>query len=248
MSGSSSAFPIWAQITVGSGGVVGLSALLFNLFKQVTDAKDAHIRGLQNEIELLQSRHENQLKSLQNQHDGKISSLQRDLETRKEEIEKIGEFRELFTGALEDLASRGITAENNASLRRIESHLASMQENREVISSMRTTSRWVEYRRKEWVEKAMQAARKQYPDLLSSQKSHFFKQDIESYLSWLQESLFYGFFCRIEDYVKTTAVDSPFPYRAALQALRENKDYGQLSTSEVQDLQDYMDELIRCVS
>lgn len=87
-----------------------------------------------------------------------------------------------------------------------------------------------------------------YPDLIKNGDIDRFKLDILKYLDWIHDSLNHGFTCKIEDYVRNPAINSPFPYRAAFQELAEINDFGQLSDSEVRDLQDYITELSRQAS
>lgn len=238
----------WVSIILGGGGLIGVSTLLFNLFKQVTDAKDADIRRLENRIASLEKDHVRSIDSLERQHKREINSLQRELENKKQELEKIGDFRRLIEEAVDDLERKGITAETNASLRKIESYLTSIQSNQEPLNSMKTAARWVEYRKEEWLRQAVEVAIEKYPDLIPKSQIASFEEDVANYLQWLYDSLFYGFFCRLEEYVSTPTIKSPFPYRAALQKLKEIKDFGELAPSEAQDLQDYINELARSVS
>ncbi len=248
MSAPSTAMPAWAQITltlVGSGGLLGLSALLFNLFKQVTDAKDTRIETLTQQIALLRQDHSDYVSTIQNSHQETVGNLQRELDQKNEELRKIGDFRQLIEESVDDLISKGITPETSASLRKIEAQLASMQSNQELLSGMRTAARWVQHRKEEWLELCVQTAISQCADFLPQSATASFKQDLSNYLLWLQDSLQHGFVCEIADYVRQPSIKSPFPYRAAFQALKEMNDFGQLEPVEVQDLQSYIYELAR---
>lgn len=244
----SSAIPTWVQITLGSGGIIGASALLFTLFKQVTDGKDATIQSLERQIQFDKEQNEREMALLKNSTSGELAGLQRELDSKQQELSEMYNFRQLLEEAVADLNNGEVSRETKLSLRKIEAQLASMQDDRKLLDSTKSVSKWVRYRSNDWLEQAVELAADKHPDLLSEGKKALFKEDMQRYLAWLQDSLHYGFCCRIEEYVETPAIASPFPYRTAFQWLRRTQDVTELSATEVIYLKDYMDELARLAS
>ena len=242
------ALPIWFQVVMGGGGLVGASALLFNLFKQVTDAKDTHIRRLEKDIARLEKEHEKHIDFLKESHGREVGGLHRELENKKQELDRVGDFRQLLEEAVDDLAREGITRETSATLRKIEGYLTTIEQSRGLLQSSQTAASWVAHKKQGWCSRAVKSALERYPNLFDDKDVAAFEEDITNYLEWLNDSLSYGFYCRIEEYVEHPAVKSPFPYRAALQELVDMKDFGPLSNTEVQYLQDYIEELFRYAS
>lgn len=237
--------PIWAKVTLGSGGLIGALTFLFNLLKHLTDKRNENKQTAEDNAAKLRQIHEREIELLKSAHRAKESSLQRELERKKIELENVSDFRQLFEEAIDDLANQSLTDETRSSLRKIKSYLARIQSDTKLIDSMRIAAQWVEYKKEEWLKQAIEAAVSQYPELLTSEKQDSFGVDISNYLGWLRDSLHCGFCYPIEDYVPKPAIGSPFPYRTALQTLEETEKLGDLKGLEASYLQDYIDELVR---
>jgi acetolactate synthase small subunit len=237
--------PTWVPIVLGGGGIVGASTILFNLFKQVTDAKDAHIKRLEGSISSLEKQHEREIEFIKVNHNREIDNLHRELESKKQELAELGSFMEIIESTVDDLSRQEMTPEIRSSLKKIEGFLIDIDRNREILKSTRTAAEWLSYKRETWVNQAVKSAARRYPDILTTEKIELFKADILKYLDWVYDSLSHGFTCRMEDYVRNPKISPSFPYKAAFQELAEISDFGQLSDSEVKDLQDYISELPR---
>ena len=225
--------------------MAGVSTIIFNLFKQVTDAKDERIKYLEGNIISLEKGHSERVRLLEEMHNREIDNLHRELESRKRELSEMGSFREIVESFFEDLSSQEITPETRTNLKKIETLLADIDRNQDILKSTRTAAQWLNYKKEAWALKLAHSASAKYPDLVKSGQFEAFRVDILKYMDWIYDSLTHGFTCRIEDYVRTPSIRSPFPYRAAFQELAEINDFGQLSESEVRDLQDYVAELSR---
>ncbi|MBW4652689.1 MAG: hypothetical protein KME20_06650 [Kaiparowitsia implicata GSE-PSE-MK54-09C] len=234
----------WLPLVFGGGGIIGLSALVI---KSLTDSKDETIRRLERSKEDLEKAHAKHVLILKEKHDQEVGYLHRDLESKKSELKRMGDFRQLLEEAVEDLAQKGITSETSYSLRKIESFLVTIEQNKEYLQSSQTAADWVHYKKDDWLQLALRTASEAHPDLITDDKVESFKQDIYEYLRWLAESLQHGFFCRIEDYVENHTIDLVFPYRTAIHKIIATKDFGQLSTSEAQYLKDYLGELVKLI-
>ncbi|WP_017296631.1 hypothetical protein [Nodosilinea nodulosa] len=245
---SQSNLPSWVPIVLGGGGLVGFSTILFNLFKQVTDAKDTRIENLEGTIVELEKRHSEQINLLRENAQRDMDNLHRELENKKRELSEMKDLKDTAEKFFDDLSTQEITPETRLSLRKIESLLANIDRNQEVLKSTKTAAEWVTYKKEDWSFKLVKSARDRYPDLIKNGDVERFRLDILKYLDWIYDSLNYGFTCKIEDYVRSPAIASPFPYRAAFQELAEINDFGQLSDPEVRDLQDYITELSRQAS
>jgi len=218
--------PTWV-IALGSGGLVGLSTLILNLFKQLSDEKDKTTKRLKETYET------------------QILDLKQELEITKQELKGIKNFKKTLEVTVDNLKREGVTPETNEILRRIEGYLIEIEANDKLINKTRNAADWVDERKKEWVNQVTKAAIKQYPRKIPRRKIPTFKQDMGNYLNWLHDSLYSGFFRKMDSYVKTPAIESQFPYRFAFQELREMKDFGPLDPSEAEYLQKYIEELAR---
>ena len=245
---SAAAIPTWVQITLGSGGIIGASALLFTLFKQVTDGKDATIQSLNARIESITRQNDREVSFIRSSHSTEVANLQRELDSKKEELAEMYNFRQLLEEAMADLTSGEVSSDTRSSIRKIESYLVSMKNDRKLLDSTKNVAKWVEYKAALWLDQSVESAVSKHPDILSSENRALFEEDIRMCLKWLQDSLHYGFCCRIEDYMKTPAIASLFPYRSAFQWIQRTQDVAELSATEVTYLRDYVDELARLVS
>lgn len=242
------ALPTWFQMALGGGGLIGASALILGLVKLLTDAKDTDIRRLESTIARLESQHVADISSIKNGYSKEIDSLQRELESKKEELERIRDFRQFLDEAVNDLAREGITVETSASLRKIKEYLTTIEQSFEDLKSFKSAASWVKYKEEEWLLKITKSASEAYPGLVTQSKIAAFEKELRNYLQWLYDSLYFGFTCRIEDYVSNRTIEESFPYRAALKKLIELRDFGELSIIESQCLQTYIEELFRVAS
>lgn len=240
-----SSLPSWVPLILGGGGLIGASTIIFNLFKQVTDAKDANIEALKLRLNNRDEFYQREMEFLKRNHQKEIDQLHRELEDKRKELAEVKDFEKMIEELIDGLKSQEITPGTKSSLKKIEERLADINRSRKILNSTRTAAEWLKHKMSDWVDQAVEEAANRYPDNMKNGKVKLFKADISNYLRWVYDSLHYGFFCRIEDYVRTPAIDSPFPYRAAFQELSEINDFGQLSEAEVQDLQDYIEELSR---
>jgi hypothetical protein len=240
-----STLPAWVALILGGGGIVGFSTLLFKLFEKVTDAKNAHIEGLQASIIALEKQYDRQVKFIEEQHQKEIDNLCRELEGQRRELANMDNLRKVLENAFDSLSRQEITPETKISLQKIEDLLVDIDQGREVLKSTKNAAYWLNRKKADWISRAVKASVERYPDLVKGDEIQKFESDIVNYVRWVYDSLRYGFLCRIEDYVRSPAIDSTFPYRAAFQELLEINDFGQLSESEVRDLQAYLYELSR---
>ena len=247
-----SSLPTWVPILIGGGGVAAILTVLLNLYKESKTLKDDYTNSLKdriNDLRLQQNdlrlRQEEKIEDIERKHRREIDSLYRDLDSKKQELAELGDLRDLHKNIIEVFSSQEKTPEARKLLSRLENLLANFEQSREIRKSTRTASEWLNYKRESWTDKAVAGAARRYPDILTTENSELFESDMQKYMDWLYDSLRLSFTCRMEDYVKTRSIDSPFPYRAAFQELAEINDFGQLLDSEVKDLQDYIGELSR---
>ena len=143
---------------------------LFTLFKQVTDGKDATIQSLERQIQFDKEQNEREMALLKNSTSGELAGLQRELDSKQQELSEMYNFRQLLEEAVADLNNGEVSRETKLSLRKIEAQLASMQDDRKLLDSTKSVSKWVRYRSNDWLEQAVELAADKHPDLLSEGK------------------------------------------------------------------------------
>jgi len=258
---SQNPLPVWLIALLGSGGLAGASALVFNLFKQVTDAKDETIRGLgeqktqliavkddrikslERQIEDREELHQREIRALGSEYQRNINRLQYDNERLQQELDATVNVRQLLTKNLEIFKTQGTIEEINPSIYKIEAYLNRWASDQNLLHSCRNSARWVQQQHDVWLEEICNVAVTKYPHEISSDKLNLFREDLSKYLEWLQDSLYYGLIHQFQEYISTPAIDSPFLYRTAFRYLREKDDVGELNSSEATFLREYLDEL-----
>ncbi len=241
---SQSSIPVWVTVILGGGGLIGVSTLLFNLFKQVTDAKDETIRGLKEQINNVEGIHQREVRLLEVDYQSKLNRLQQDNEQLKAELTLVKNFRTLLEETIETLETQGTTEEASSSVRQLKNLVRQLQTDEEGLTPFRNASQWVRQSRDRWLQEISDAAISSYQELLQD-KEDLFRKDISNYLTWLSESLYDSILFKFREYVEHPSVSSSFPYRYAFKYLRQKRDFGDLTALESEYLQDYLDELIK---
>lgn len=237
--------PIWVTIILGSGGLIGVSTLIFNVFRQVTDAKDETIRGLKEQIHSLETSHQREIRSIETDYQGRLQRLQQDIDRLKSELSLVKNFRTLLEENLEEIKIKGVTDETNTNVRKIKNLIIKLQDNEEGLTPCRNASHWVRQNQTKWLKEISDAAISKYKNEISDDKEERFRYDISRYLDWLYESLYHGIVFKFREYVASPCICSSFPYRHAFNCLRQQCEFGDLTSSEIEYLQEYLDELMK---
>lgn len=178
-----------------------------------------------------------------------IDSLEKDIKELREKIlekeNEISNFDNLIQQYADDMDKRGV---DSTQLRHIRQNILSSFEE---LKYSKSAARWLNVRRANLRSNMMKYACEQCPDELNSRtKRHDFGKDIDRYIDWLHDSLTKGFHQDRKKYIqiKDHAIDSVFPYRAALQLLYQTEDFGQLNNREISCIRSYAYDLCKKIS
>ena len=103
-------------------------------------------------------------------------------------------------------------------------------------------AKWIDARKKIWVDRACKEANRGYPELLSRNKTKF-KENLTRYLDWVFVCLDKQGHTRnmpISDFVSAPAILSPHPYLSAINYLISQEEWGELTPEQI----DYLREVL----
>jgi len=229
MSQSSQSSQDLIKLLLGGGGVLGLITVVGGfagfLIKQ-------HVETL---------RQANQNLSKQNQ------DLQKKLEQAEAKEKKAVEEVSSITTIFETMQESSLSPADAARLKRVLGRCRRIQSMHEGFEVYKSAARWLDYRKSDWVDEAVNAAVQQHSKLVPKRLRKQFKQDISSYLDWVHISLYVYGHARapVKKFVKQPSIQHSYPYRTAIEHIRDNGERQELTIEQANCLEKMLDELIK---
>jgi hypothetical protein len=234
--------PGWIKF-LGSGGVVGVVALIGGLFvslvKKHVDALEAQKKALEGEKSVL---------------DERISFLSLQLsesDKKREDGEK--NILECFEIIRHINTKEGVLSdEEELRLKRIQLNFQRFQSIQPEIQDCKIVMEWLSSNKNAWIEEAVDLAQKNNRKhfLMRAQNKIRFYSDISQYIDWLQSSLFFAHSdAPLEKFVEKTAINSRSLYLGTLHKIKELaiKESACLSVAQTRYLNYYFEKLIEKV-
>jgi hypothetical protein len=105
---------------------------------------------------------------------------------------------------------------------------------------------WIDTCKESWVKEACKKATRKYPKLVPLNKRKAFQADLEKYLDWTCICLYRGGTrsVNVANFVNKPTISSPHPYIAAITHLKEQEQWGELTTQQRAYSQEVLTRLI----